>query len=66
MKQLEYNIAKNLDSIAEAYNRKNKLLYKQCLISLELDLAEYEQESKTRHPASDQLIKLYEKLWDFT
>lgn len=66
MKSLEYNISKNLDNIAEAYNRKNKLLYKQCLISLELDIAEYEQKTKKRHPSADQLIKLYEKLWDFT
>lgn len=64
MKQLEYKIADNLDAIAQAYNIKNKMLYKQCIFALELDLAEYEHTYQKPHPANQNVIKLYEKLWE--
>lgn len=60
----DQKIAENLDHIAKAYNIKDKTLYKQCIYALELDLMEYECTHKTRHPMTDQVIKLYEKLWE--
>lgn len=67
LKRIKLNraIISNIDNLAEAYNRRNKVLYKQCLYSLELDLIEYYIEVKKKHPAEDSLIKLYEKLWSF-
>jgi hypothetical protein len=50
--------------LAEAYNRRNKTLFKQCLFSLEMDLAAYYNETKKKHQAEDALIKWYEKLWE--
>jgi len=52
------------DALAKAYNMKNKRLYKQCLISLELDLIEYRARLKAEHPANVDIIKLYERLWN--
>ncbi len=60
---LNKRIVSGIDSLAEAYNRRNKRLFRQCLMSLELDLTEYLAETKTYHPADESMIKWYEKLW---
>jgi hypothetical protein len=60
---LNKRIMKDLDSIAEAYTRKSKTLYKQCLMSLEMDLVEYQMKFHKEHPAQRDVIKLYEMLW---
>lgn len=62
---LNNRILQNLDAIAEAYNRRNKMLYKECLISLELDLTEYFAKMKKEYPQDINIIALYEKLWEF-
>jgi len=62
---LNNRILQNIDAIAEAYNRRNKMLYKECLISLELDLAEYFAKMKKEYPQDINIIALYEKLWSF-
>ena len=62
---LNQRILSGIDSLAEAYNRRNKMLFKQCLISLELDLAEYAIETEKYHPADSAMIKWYEKMWEF-
>lgn len=62
---LNNKIAQNIDILAEAFNRKDKILYKEGLISLELDLAEYFMKMKKEYPQQINIIKLYERLWDF-
>ncbi len=62
--QLNKSVLNNIDALAEAYNRRNKTLFKQCLFSLELDLTEYYTVTNKRHQAEDALIKWYEKLWE--
>lgn len=64
-KLLNNKIMQNIDILAEAYNRRNKMLYKEGLISLELDLAEYFMKMKKEYPQQINIIKLYERLWDF-
>jgi hypothetical protein len=61
---LNNRITKGIDALAEAYNRRNKTLFKQCLISLELDLTEYQVKTKQEHPANQAMIKWHEKLWE--
>ena len=63
--RLNKSVLNNIDALAEAYNRRNKTLFKQCLFSLEMDLAAYYNETKKKHQAEDALIKWYEKLWEF-
>lgn len=62
---LNNKILQNIDALAEAYNRRNKMLYKECLISLEIDLAEYFAKMKKEYPQDINIIALYEKLWEF-
>jgi len=61
---LEHNIFNSVEALGMAYNLGNKNLYKQCLASLELDLAQYYKEKKEAHPVDKKLIYLYSKLWE--
>ena len=65
MKQkLDEQIFDTTEALSIAYNLGNRNLYKQCLCSLELDLAEYYIETKEIHEVDKKLLYLYSKLWE--
>jgi hypothetical protein len=62
--KLDEQIFDTMEALSIAYNLGNKSLYKQCLCSLELDLAEYCEKTHEIHDIDKKLIYLYSKLWE--
>jgi hypothetical protein len=62
--KLNQQIFSTLEALSQAYNLGSKILYKETLIALNLDLAEYCQMVHEIHEVDKKLPHLYSKMWE--